>query len=253
MMSGPCTSSAWNAWRRASTGGTPFGDQPARLVLVLLAPGLRPDLVDHVAQLRERIARLVHRLARSAAPRRRTRYQREVVSTSQSTPFISSFCSSGSIWPSSASTSAHRSIDAGHVAGDPERPHHVGRARARLGHHPRDERDALGVHDVVRQRSWPPARAAADGPRSGGRTAPPPPAGSTGLQILAQVRRVGQVRVRAAPRRSSASRTRAAPRARAAPALRPPPRRSPICRARAGTRPRAPARLSASSCCIRSS
>ena len=54
MMSGPCTSSAWNAWRRATPSGTPSAISRARLELVLLAPRLGADLVDHVGELGER-------------------------------------------------------------------------------------------------------------------------------------------------------------------------------------------------------
>ena len=178
MMSGPWTSSDWKAWRRASTRRHPFGDQPARLVFVLLAPGFRPDLVDHVAQLRERIPRLVHRLAHPLplgshqVPARGGLHQPVHAAHQLALQFRIDL--------------AVERLDVGppfdrarHVPRDPERPHHVGRAGARLGHHPRDERDPLRVHDVVRGDRRDRARASADGPRSGGRIAPRPPAGSS--------------------------------------------------------------------------
>ena len=110
MMSGPCTSSDWKAWRRASTGGTPSATSRRASCSCSSRQASGPIWsITSLSSANESRAWSTASLIR--CPSARTRYQRDVVSTSQSTPFSSSPCSSGSIWPSSASMSAHRSIE----------------------------------------------------------------------------------------------------------------------------------------------
>ena len=123
-------------------------DQLLRGSLTLLAPRVGPDLVGSRRTASERGLGLLDRLPESEAGRA-DQAQRAVDSTSWSIATISSFWTSGSIFPSRASTSSHRAT-ASIVARDPERTHDLSRGGSRLRHQPRHERDPLRVHDVVR-------------------------------------------------------------------------------------------------------
>ena len=223
-MSGPCTSSAWKACRRANTGGTPSATSRRASCSCSSRQVSGPIWsITSLSSANESRAWSTASLIR--CPSARTRYQREVVSTSQSTPFSSSPCSSGSIWPSSASMSAHRSIEPVTSRAILNALHHLGRAGARLGHHPRDERDPLCVDDVVRgdrRHELPLQRMVLDQvavPLHHRRR-------EVGLQILQQVGRVGELRVQqGAPIERFAYASSTASSGRTSPS--PAPRRSP--------------------------
>ena len=149
MMSGPCTSSSWNACRRASSSGTPSAMRRAasRSRCSRHASGPICSITDDSS--RNVGPRLLDRLAEPQAGRAdevpaRGRLDEPVDAV------ISSFWISGSILPSRDSIvvpSRHRADD---VARDPERSHDLRRGRPRLRDEPRHERDSLGVDDVVR-------------------------------------------------------------------------------------------------------
>ena len=80
MMSGPCTSSPWNACRRAISSGTPSPTKRRTVELVLLAPRLGADPTDQRRELGERRALIVI-ASESRSPCACTRYQRDAVST----------------------------------------------------------------------------------------------------------------------------------------------------------------------------
>ena len=85
----------------------------------------------------------------SGAPGALSRYQRATSSTSVSTPTIRTFWVTGSIFPSSASTSCPAPLGSGDVAGNPVRARDLGRLGARFRAEPRGPGDAEVVDDRV--------------------------------------------------------------------------------------------------------
>ena len=147
------TSATFGPWTRNVSatcssdvlGHTPVHERPGR-AFALLPPSVRREGRHGPGEGRNGPA--CASIARPSCPGC-CRYQRAVISTSRSTPAISSSSSAGSRDPTSASISSQRST-APVTSRAIRYARHVGRFRARLGHDARHERDALRVHDVVR-------------------------------------------------------------------------------------------------------
>ena len=128
--------------------GNPLRDQALRDLLVLLAPRLGTDLVDLRRELGEGIPRRVHRIGQplpggldEVPPRG---HLDEPVHAGQEIVLRHRVDDAVQLLDLLPSGDGSR-----HVSRDPERPDDIGGMGADLGDHPRGERDALGVHDVV--------------------------------------------------------------------------------------------------------